>query len=85
MEMLDLKQVILMREETSSAPHYLLKITTTDSQDGTPQVFHYTDLHHPDLSSFSLWIQNQVRTLEQERAKRVILTIGDEITLKVEK
>lgn len=33
----------------------------------------------------SLWIQNQVKDLEQEDAKRVILTIGDEITLKVEK
>ncbi len=85
MEMLDLKQVILTRNCTSSVTRYLLEITTTDSANGTPKHFQYTDLHHPDLSSFYLWIQNQVHTLEQDHAKRVILTIGDEITLKVEK
>ena len=85
MEMLDLKQVILTRDCTSSDNQYLLEITTTDSTNGTRKHFHYTDLHHPDLSSFYIWIQNQVQTLEQEHAKRVVLTIGDEITLKVEK
>lgn len=85
MEMLDLKQVILTREGTASSPKYLLEITTTDSKDGTPKVFRYTDIHHPDLYSMRLWIRNQVQTLEQEHAKRIILTIGDEITLEVEK
>ena len=37
------------------------------------------------LGIMSLWLENQVQTLEQENAKRVILTFGDEITLKVEK
>ena len=83
--MLDLEQVILTRQTTSPATRYLLEITTKDSVNGTPKVFRYTDLHHPDLSSMSLWIQNQVQTLEQEHAKRVILTVDDEITLKVEK
>lgn len=85
MEMLDLKQVILTRDYTSSVTPYQLEITTIDSVNGTPKHFHYTDLHHPDLSSFYLWIHNQVQTLEQEHAKRVVLTIDDEITLKVEK
>ena len=85
MEMFDLKQVILTKECTSPVTQYLLEITTTDSTDGFPKVFRYTDLRHPDLSSMSLWIQDQVHTLEQEHAKRIILTLGDEITLKVEK
>lgn len=62
-----------------------MEITTTNHDTGLPKVFRYTDLYHPDLSFMSLWIQNQVKALEQEDAKRVILTIGDEITLKVEK
>jgi len=62
-----------------------LEITTTNHDTGLPKVFRYTDLYHPDLSFMSLRIQNQVKALEQEDAKRVILTIGDEITLKVEK
>lgn len=62
-----------------------MEITTTNHETGLPKVFRYTDLYHPDLSFMSLWIQNQVKALEQEDAKRVILTIGDEITLKVEK
>ena len=37
------------------------------------------------LGIMSLWLENQVQTLEHENAKRIILTIGDEITLKVEK
>lgn len=62
-----------------------MEITTTNHDTGLPKVFRYTDLYHPDLSFMSLWIKNQVKALEQEDAKRVILTIGDEITLKVEK
>lgn len=62
-----------------------MEFTTADHDTGLPKVFRYTDLYHPDLSFMSLWIQNQVKALEQEDAKRVILTIGDEITLKVEK
>lgn len=62
-----------------------MEITTTNHDTGLPKVFRYTDLYHPDLSFMSLRIQNQVKALEQEDAKRVILTIGDEITLKVEK
>lgn len=62
-----------------------MEITTTNHDTGLPKVFRYTDLYHPDLSFMSLLIQNQVKALEQEDAKRVILTIGDEITLKVEK
>lgn len=62
-----------------------MEFTTTDHDTGLPKVFRYTDLYHPDLSFMSLWIQNQVKALEQEDAKRVILTIGDKITLKVEK
>lgn len=85
MEMFDLKQVILTKKCTSPVTEYLLEITTTDHDNGLPKVFRYTDLYHPDLSFMSLWIQNQVKALEQEDAKRVILTIGDEITLKVEK
>lgn len=85
MEMFDLKQVILTKKCTSPVTEYLLEITTTDHDNGLLKVFRYTDLYHPDLSFMSLWIQNQVKALEQEDAKRVILTIGDEITLKVEK
>lgn len=62
-----------------------MEITTTNHDTGLPKVFRYTDLYHPDLSFMSLLIQNQVKAFEQEDAKRVILTIGDEITLKVEK
>lgn len=62
-----------------------MEITTTNHDTGLPKVFRYTDLYHLDLSFMSLRIQNQVKALEQEDAKRVILTIGDEITLKVEK
>ena len=32
-----------------------------------------------------LWLQNQVQALELENANRVVLTIGDEITLKIDK
>ena len=85
MEMFDLKQVILTKKCTSPDPQYFLEITATDQVHGFPEVYRYTDLYHPDLSFMSLWIQNQVKALEQEDAKRVILTIGDEITLKVEK
>ena len=85
MEMLDLKQVVLTRKSASPDTQYLLEITATDQVNGFSQVYRYTDLYHPDLSFMSLWLQNQVQTLEQENAKRVILTIGDEITLKVEK
>ena len=85
MEMLDLKQVVLTRKSTSPAPQYFLEITATDQVHGFPEVYRYTDLYHPDLSFMSLWLENQVQTLEQENAKRVILTFGDEITLKVEK
>ena len=62
-----------------------MEITTTNHDTGLPKVSRYTDLYHPDLSFMSLWIKNQVKALEQEDAKRVILTFGDEITLKVEK
>lgn len=85
MEMLDLKQVVLTRNSASPDTQYLLEITATDQVNGFPQVYRYTDLYHPDLSFMRLWLQNQVQTLEQENAKRIILTIGDEITLKVEK
>lgn len=85
MEMLDLKQVVLTRRSTSPDPQYFLEITATDQVHGFPEVYRYTDLYHPDLSFMSLWLENQVQTLEQENAKRVILTFGDEITLKVEK
>lgn len=85
MEMFDLKQVILRRNAPRQYTEYLLEITTTNHDTGLPKVFRYTDLYHPDLSFMSLWIKNQVKALEQEDAKRVILTIGDEITLKVEK
>ena len=85
MEMLDLKQVVLTSKSTSPAPQYFLEITATDQVHGFPEVYRYTDLYHPDLSFMSLWLENQVQTLEQENAKRVILTFGDEITLKVEK
>lgn len=85
MEMLDLKQVVLTRKSTSPDPQYLLEITATDQVKGFPQVRRYTDLYHPDLSFMSLWLENQVQTLEHENAKRIILTIDDEITLKVEK
>ena len=85
MEMSDIKQVVLTRKSTSPAPQYFLEITATDQVHGFPEVYRYTDLYHPDLSFMSLWLENQVQTLEQENAKRVILTFGDEITLKVEK
>ena len=85
MEMLDLKQVVLTRKSTSPDPQYLLEITATDQVNGFLQVYRYTDLYHPDLSFISLWLQKQVQTLEQANATRIILTIGDEITLKVEK
>lgn len=85
MEMLDLKQVILTKKSTSSVPEYLLEITATDQVHGIPEVYSYTDLYNPDLSFMALWLEDQVQTLEQENAKRIILTIGDEITLKVEK
>ena len=85
MEMFDLRQVIPTKKSTSPVTEYLLEITTTDHDTGLPKVFRYTDLYHPDLSFMSLWIQNQVKALEQEDAKRVILTIGDEIILKVGK
>ncbi len=85
MEMFDLKQVKLTKKSTSPVTEYLLEITSTNHDTGLPKVFRYTDLYHPDLSFMSLWIQNQVKALEQEDAKGVILTIGDEITLKVEK
>ena len=85
MEMLDLKQVVLTRKSTSPDPQYLLEITATDQVNSFPQVRRYTDLYHPDLSFMSLWLENQVQTLEHENAKRIILTIGDEITLQVEK
>ena len=62
-----------------------MEIATTDHDTGLSKVFRYTDLYHPDLFFMRLWLQNQVKVLEQENAKRVILTIGDEINLKVEK
>ena len=77
--------MILTKKCTSTVTEYLLEITTTDHDTGLPKVFRYTDLYHPDLSFMSLWLENQVQTLERENAKRVILTFGDEITLKVEK
>ena len=85
MEMFDLRQVIPTKKSTSPVTEYLLEITTTDHDPGLPKVFRYTDLYHPDLFFMSLWIQNQVKALELENANRVVLTIGDEITLKVEK
>ena len=85
MEIFDLRQVIPTKKSTSPVTEYLLEITITDHDTGLPKVFRYTDLYHYDLSFMSLWIQNQVKALEQEDAKHVILTIGDEITLKVEK
>ena len=48
MEMFDLKQVILTKKCTSPVTEYLLKITTTDHDNGLPKVFRYTDLYHPD-------------------------------------
>lgn len=83
--MFDLKQVIPTEKCTSPVTEYLLEITTTDHDTDLPKVFRYTDLYHPDLSFMSLWIQNQVKALELENANRVVLTIGDEITLKEEK
>lgn len=85
MEMFDLRQVIPTKKSTSPVTEYLLEITTTDHDTGLPKVFRYTDLYHPDLSFMRLWLQNQVQTLELENANRVVLTIGDEITLKGEK
>ena len=85
MKMFDLKQVILTKKSTSPVTEYLLEITTTDHDTGFPKVFRYTDLHHSDLSFMRLSLQTQVQALELENANRVVLTIGDEITLKVEK
>lgn len=85
MEMFDLRQVIPTKKSTSPVTEYLLEITTTDHDTGLPKVFRYTDLYHPDLSFMRLWLQNQVQALELENANRVVLTIGDEITLKGEK
>lgn len=62
-----------------------MEITTTDHDTGLSKVFRYTDLYHPDLSFMRLSLQTQVQALELENANRVVLTIGDEITLKVEK
>ena len=83
--MFDLRQVIPTKKSTSPVTEYLLEITTTDHDTGLPKVFRYTDLYHPDLSFMRLWLQNQVQALELENANRVVLTIGDEITLKGEK
>lgn len=85
MEMFDLRQVIPTKKSTSPVTEYRLEITTTDHDTGLSKVFRYTDLHHSDLSFMRLWLQNQVQALELENANRVVLTIGDEITLKVEK
>ena len=83
--MFDLRQVKPTKKSTSPVTEYLLEITTTDHDTGLPKVFRYTDLYHPDLSFMRLWLQNQVQALELENANRVVLTIGDEITLKGEK
>lgn len=68
MEMFDLRQVIPTKKSTSPVTEYLLEITSTNHDTGLPKVFRYTDLYHPDLSFMSLWIQNQVKALEQEDA-----------------
>lgn len=66
--MFDLKQVILTKKCISPVTEYLLEIATTDHDTGLSKVFRYTDLYYPDLSFMSLWIQNQVKALEQEDA-----------------